>query len=45
MNWNTVLLTVYILMWPVLVAGTLTFIVRAFLRDWLQARREGRSII
>ncbi|GAA1632132.1 putative transporter small subunit [Leucobacter chromiireducens] len=45
MNVNTVLLTLYVLIWPVLVAGTLTVIVRAFLTEWLAARREGRSII
>lgn len=45
MNWQTVMLTVYVLIWPVIVAGTLTVIVRAFFRDWITARREGRSII
>lgn len=38
-------LTVYVLAWPVLVAGTLTFIVRAFMRDAKEAKQEGRSII
>lgn len=45
MNWNTVLLTAYVLVWPIIVAGTLTVIVRAFVKDWLQAKREGRPII
>lgn len=45
MNWQTVMLTVYVLIWPVIVAGTLAVIVRAFFKDWLAARREGRSII
>lgn len=45
MNVNTVLLTLYVLIWPVLVAGTLTVIIRAFVKEWLAARREGRSII
>ena len=38
-------LTVYVLVWPVLVAGIFVQISRAFFRDWAQARREGRSII
>ncbi|MCW2288437.1 putative transporter small subunit [Leucobacter luti] len=45
MNWSTVLLTLYVLIWPVLVAGTLTVIIRAFIKDWREARREGRPII
>ncbi|WP_164512809.1 putative transporter small subunit [Leucobacter chromiireducens] len=45
MTWNTVLLTLYVLMWPVLVAGTLTVIVRAFVREWREAKRDGRSMI
>ncbi|RZT68580.1 putative transporter small subunit [Leucobacter luti] len=45
MNLSTILLTVYVLVWPVIVAGTLTVIVRAFFADWRQARREGRPII
>lgn len=42
---TTFWLTVYVLSWPVLVAGTLTFIVRAFMRDAKEAKSEGRSII
>lgn len=42
---ETLMLTVYVLMWPVLVAGTLFALCRGFLRDWLEARREGRGII
>lgn len=38
-------LTVYVLVWPVIVAGVLLQIVRAFFRDWIQSRREGRSIV
>lgn len=45
MNWSTVLLTLYVLIWPVIVAATLTLIIRAFFKDWREARREGRSII
>ncbi|WP_225217257.1 MULTISPECIES: putative transporter small subunit [Arthrobacter] len=38
-------LTVYVLIWPVIVAGTLAVICRGFFRDWAEARREGRRII
>lgn len=42
---ETFLLTAYVLMWPVLVAIVLFVITRAFLREWAEARREGRQII
>lgn len=42
---TTVLLTGYVLMWPVLVAIVLFVISRGFFREWAEARREGRSII
>lgn len=38
-------LTVYVLIWPVIVTGTLFVIVRAFVKEWLKAKREGRQII
>lgn len=38
-------LTVYVLIWPLIVAGTLFVIVRAFWREWREARREGRSLV
>lgn len=38
-------LTLYVLVWPVIVAGTLTYIVRAFMRDAKEAKKEGRSVI
>lgn len=41
----SVWLTVYVLMWPVVVLGVLGVIVRAFVKEWLQARREGRPMI
>ncbi|MDN6169221.1 MAG: putative transporter small subunit [Micrococcaceae bacterium] len=37
------ILTVYMLIWPVIVAGTLFVIARAFLREWRQARRPPRT--
>lgn len=45
MSWTTVLLTAYVLVWPIAVAGVLFVIVRAFVREWRQARREGRDLI
>lgn len=41
----TFLLTVYVLVWPVAVAGVLFVISRAFYRELRQAKAEGRSII
>lgn len=42
---TTIALTLYVLVWPVIVIGTLAFIVRAFIKDARQAKREGRQII
>lgn len=42
---STFWLTLYVLAWPAIVAGTLTYIVRAFMRDAKEAKEEGRSII
>lgn len=42
---ETALLTVYVLMWPVLVTIVLFVISRAFIREWAEARREGRKVI
>lgn len=42
---TTILLTCYVLVWPVMVAGVLFVITRGFLTEWRKARREGRSII
>ena len=39
------LMTVYMLVWPVIVVGTLVVIIRAFVKDAREARREGRQII
>lgn len=41
----TVGLTIYFMMWPLVVAGIMFVIGRAFYREWAQARREGRTII
>lgn len=42
---GTVLLTVYVLIWPVIVACVLFFLVRGFIKDWRTAREEGRPLI
>ncbi len=39
------MLTFYVLMWPAIVAAVLFFIARGFLRDWREAKEEGRTII
>ncbi|MCP3768505.1 MULTISPECIES: putative transporter small subunit [Streptomyces] len=41
----SVALSVYVLMWPVVVAVVLFVISRGFLREWLEARRDGRDMI
>lgn len=45
MDMSTIALTAYVLVWPVIVAGTLTVIVRAFVEEAKQAKAEDRSII
>lgn len=39
------LLTLYVLIWPVIVAGTLIYIARAFLAEWREARRTGTPLV
>lgn len=41
----TALLTLYVLTWPLVVAGVLFVIIRAFVREWREAKAEGRDII
>lgn len=41
----TAALTLYVLIWPVIVVGVLAVIVRAFWKEAREAKREGRSII
>ncbi|MGB3373876.1 MAG: putative transporter small subunit [Microbacterium sp.] len=41
----TIALTAYVLVWPVIVAGTLFVIVRAFTKEARKAKAENRSII
>jgi hypothetical protein len=42
---GTLMLSVYVLVWPAIVAGVLYFIVRAFFREWREARKEGKALI
>lgn len=45
MELSTIALTAYVLIWPVIVAGAITVIVRAFVKEARKAKSEGRSII
>ncbi|MGO3326026.1 putative transporter small subunit [Gordonia sp. (in: high G+C Gram-positive bacteria)] len=42
---NAVWMTIYVLVWPLITLSTLTVIVRAFIKEWRQARKEGRPIV
>lgn len=42
---SAVLLTAYVLMFPVIVAGVLVVIARGFIRDVREAKKEGRPVI
>lgn len=42
---QSILLTAYVLVWPLLAAIVLGVISVAFFREWAEARREGRDII
>lgn len=42
---ETLFLTLYVLIWPLIVAGVLFVITRAFFAELRQARREGRDIV
>lgn len=42
---TTIALSTYILIWPVIVAGVLFVISRAFYREWAEARRNGQDMI
>jgi hypothetical protein len=42
---DNITLTLYVLIWPALVAVVLFVLTRAFLREWREARRSGRDLI
>ncbi|MDN3713467.1 putative transporter small subunit [Paracoccus cavernae] len=42
---STTLLTIYVLIWPAIVAIVLWVLVSAFFKEWREARRDGRPLI
>lgn len=40
-----IILTAYVLVWPIVVVGVLAVIIRAFVKDAREAKKEGRQII
>lgn len=38
-------LVLYVLIWPVIVAGTLFYITRAFFAEWKESRRRGDTLV
>lgn len=42
---ETLLLTAYVLVWPIIVVGVLAVVIRAFVKDAREAKRVGRDII
>lgn len=38
-------LVLYVLIWPVIVAGTLFYIARAFFSEWKEARKRGERLV
>ncbi|WP_217482694.1 putative transporter small subunit [Sulfitobacter maritimus] len=38
-------LTIYVLIFPAIVAAVLFFLLQAFWKEWRKARRSGKSII
>ena len=42
---STVLLTIYLLVWPAIAAAVMGFIGVHFVKEFRASRREGRSII
>ncbi|UFU03524.1 putative transporter small subunit [Ruania suaedae] len=45
MDFSALIMTLYILVWPVIVAGTLFVIVRSFTKEARAAKRDGRTMI
>lgn len=42
---ETILLTLYVLVWPVIVLAVMLLLVKGFVADWREARREGRTLL
>ena len=42
---GTLMMTIYVLMWPIMSAAVLILIWTTFMKELRQAKREGRSIV
>ncbi|MCK0092740.1 putative transporter small subunit [Rhodococcus sp. F64268] len=42
---STVALTIYVLIWPLLVALVLLVLGRGFAKEWLESRRNGEDLV
>lgn len=42
---SPLLLTAYVLVWPVIVSGVLLFLLQSFFAEWAEARRQNKPII
>jgi len=42
---ETIALSAYVLIWPLIALGVLVVITVAFFKEWARSRREGRDII
>ena len=38
-------MTIYVLIWPIIVAAVLFVLVRAFVHEWRESRRSGEDLI
>lgn len=42
---SPIILTIYVLIWPVIVAGVLAVLIRGFVKEIAEAKRDGEAII
>lgn len=42
---SPMILTAYVLIWPVIVAGVLFFLLRSAVKEWVIAKKHNRPII
>ncbi|HET6538541.1 MAG TPA: putative transporter small subunit [Sphingopyxis sp.] len=42
---STMILTAYLMIWPMIVAGVLYVLCSNFIREWREARRDGRPLV
>ena len=42
---SPIILTIYVLIWPVIVAGVLAVLIRGFAKEIAEAKRDGEAII